>query len=278
VLKDPGARARIGRALHDLFERFANDLLIHQRIVAKLVMTEKTIARMLDAFERDGIERLGLLLEEPEMRAEVARSVNDAVVSFLRKPLAEHYTTLGPERVDAIVDTFATYVAGVVRDPTTGAFAGAKLDGLLQAVERRTWGDLLGRLPPDQAAEWLATAARSETARAWLVEASGAALSALLDRPLGRVADSLPPGSVERTATQLAPALWDWAQRYVPTIVEQVDIASIVEDKVRGFSLTRLEELVRTTTQRELDLIVRLGYLLGAIVGAVGWGVGVLLG
>ena len=35
------------------------------------------------------------------------------------------------------------------------------------------------------------------------------------------------------------------------------------------FSLERMEQIVRMTTQRELDLIVRLGYLLGAFVGAI---------
>jgi len=46
---------------------------------------------------------------------------------------------------------------------------------------------------------------------------------------------------------------------------------------VLGFSVQRVEELVRATTQRELDLIVRLGYVLGACVGLVAWGVGWLL-
>jgi uncharacterized membrane protein YheB (UPF0754 family) len=47
----------------------------------------------------------------------------------------------------------------------------------------------------------------------------------------------------------------------------------MVEEKVLGFSLERIEEIVRRTTQRELDLIVRLGYALGAIVGALAYAV-----
>jgi uncharacterized membrane protein YheB (UPF0754 family) len=43
----------------------------------------------------------------------------------------------------------------------------------------------------------------------------------------------------------------------------------MVEQKVLGFSTQRMEEIVRNVTQRELDLIVRIGYLLGGIVGVI---------
>ena len=44
-----------------------------------------------------------------------------------------------------------------------------------------------------------------------------------------------------------------------------------------GFSLERIEQIVRATTQRELDVIVRLGWVLGAIVGLVAYGISVIL-
>jgi uncharacterized membrane protein YheB (UPF0754 family) len=41
---------------------------------------------------------------------------------------------------------------------------------------------------------------------------------------------------------------------------------------VLGFSTQRVEEIVRGVTQRELNLIVQLGYLLGAVIGGVQYG------
>jgi uncharacterized membrane protein YheB (UPF0754 family) len=82
---------------------------------------------------------------------------------------------------------------------------------------------------------------------------------------------------VDRVAATLAPALWSWIQQQIPTIVAQVDVQSMVEQKVLGFSLERIEQIVRATSQRELNLIVRLGYLLGAIVGALAYGVSLVL-
>ena len=277
VLHDPAARDRIQRSLHDLFDRFVKDLLLHERIVAKLVVTERTIARMLDNFERDGVDDLTRLLDEPEMRTQVAQGVNEAVVNFLRRSLAEHIDTLGPDRVAGIRDTMSSYIIDMIRDPTTRSYAIEKLDQSLQSFERRTWGELLSHLPPERTADWLAESINSQRVRSWVQDGTALALNAMLDRPLGRPADLLPERSIERITTAVDPVLWNWMQRQVPVVVKQIDVAHMVEEKVSGFSLERIEQLVRSTTQRELDLIVRLGYVLGAVVGATAYGVSLLL-
>jgi uncharacterized membrane protein YheB (UPF0754 family) len=277
VLADPEARARLQRMLHELFQRFVRDLLLHERIVARLVVTERTIARMLKSFERDGVDQLARLLDEPALRSQVAKGVNDAVVSFLRKPIADHLANLGPERLAGVQRTVAGYVTGALRDPATRAYAIDRLDAALAGAERRTIGDVLRYLPPDKAAELLARAAQAQEVRAWITDGAQAAFTALLERPIRRPADWLPPGARERLVGALSPALWGWIQQQVPAVVEHLDIEAQVEQKVLGFSVQRVEELVRATTQRELDLIVRLGYVLGAMVGLLAWGVGRLL-
>jgi uncharacterized membrane protein YheB (UPF0754 family) len=277
ILSDPDARARIQQALHDLFQRFIRELLLHERIVARLVVTEKTIARLLDNFEREGVDQLASLLDEPEMRTQVARSINDAVVNFLRRPLSDHFERLGPERTAGIADTATRNITAALRDPTTRAHAIEQLERALQAAERRTWGDLLQHLPPERAAAWLADAARTPRLREWLAEGTATALRKLLDRPIGRPAGWLPEGAVDRITAQLSPVLWAWIQEQVPEVVAHVDIQTMVEQKVLRFSLERIEQIVRNTTQRELDLIVRLGYVLGALVGALAYGISLVL-
>ena len=277
VLANPEARHRIQRALHDLFQRFVRELLLHERIVARLMVTEKTISRLLDNFEREGVDHLAALLDEPAMRTQIARSINDAVVGFLRRPLAEHLERLGPERVAGLQHTASAYVTAALRDPATRQAAIEQLDRALQAAERRTWGELLHRLPPDRAAAWVADAARNPKVRTWIADGTATALRSLLDRPIGKPADRLPAGQVDRIVAALAPALWTWVEQQVPVIVSRVDVQSMVEEKVLGFSLQRIEEIVRATSQRELDVIIRLGYVLGAGVGAVAYLVSLLI-
>jgi uncharacterized membrane-anchored protein YjiN (DUF445 family) len=150
VLRDPDARARIDRAVHDLFRRFLNDLMLHERLVARLVVTERTITRLLDTFGREGADELARLLDEPAMRTHVARNINDAVVTFLRRPLAEHIEALGPDRVAGLTDAAARQILGALRDPGLREAAIARMDRALAAAEDRTWSDLLDRLPPDR--------------------------------------------------------------------------------------------------------------------------------
>ena len=52
----------------------------------------------------------------------------------------------------------------------------------------------------------------------------------------------------------------------------------MVERKVLGFSTARIEEIIRGVTERELNMIVRLGYVLGAIIGLITFAAGQLLG
>lgn len=278
ALSDPRARFNIQRSLHRLFEGFVKNLLLHERIVARLVVTEKTIARLLDNVERDGVDQVARLLEEPEMRSQVARSVNDAVVKFLRKPLAEHMTSLGPERVQGIKGTVREHILAALTDAATRTYAIEKVDDAMrEAAQGRTVGDILTRIPTRDIVAWSASAIDTPRVRGWIAEGSGAALAALMDRPIGRPADRLPEGSIDRIARALSPAIWQWIQQHIPRIVEQLDIQQMVEAKVLGFSLERIEQIVRNTTQRELDLIIKLGYALGAVVGGLAYAVTLFL-
>jgi uncharacterized membrane protein YheB (UPF0754 family) len=269
ILRDPIARARIERTLHHLFDRFVQDLMLHERIVARLVVTERTIARMLDSFGREGTDQIGRLLDEPAMREQVAQTVNDAVMAFLRRPLAEHVQSLGAERLEGLRDTAVRSIVTAMRDEATRSYAIERLDRALLSAEGRTWGEVLERLPRDQLARWAADALRSPSVGQWVREVWSAALDLVLDRPIGRPERLLGEGTADRIGDRLTPALWSWIERQVPEVVARLDIPNIVEQKVLGFSLDRIEEIVRLTTQRELDIIVRLGFVLGGLVGVI---------
>jgi hypothetical protein len=126
---------------------------------------------------------------------------------------------------------------------------------------------LLERVPRERICEALVTAARTESARAAIDAGARRLVARILDRPIGTPARWLPTDGAARIETALANPLWEWLQTQVPTVVERIDVARRVEDKVLHFPMPRMEEIVRRVTDRELKLIVRLGYLLGAIIG-----------
>lgn len=256
LLADPDARERIRTALKKFLDRAIRSLMVHERVVAKLVVTEKRIDRVLAGLEGDGLGELTEVLESPEFRSQVAQAVNDAVVRFLRTPLADRLWALGPDRLDGLERTAADYILSAVRAPETRAWAVARARDALA----------LGR-----------TALTGDSGRQRVSEAAHAAVAALLEKPIGRPADWLPADAETRLRRVLTDPLWDWMQRQVPVVVSQLSVQGIVEQKVLGFSVERMEEMIKRVTERELKLIVELGYVLGAVVGAAAFGVSVLL-
>ena len=195
-----------------------------------------------------------------------------AVVGELERLIAE----AGPDAAAAYERYVATEAfEEQVRSFVTRARKDVPPDetGTELTTERRTGlagkaAGMAAGLIDDVIVRWALRAARSERARSMAVEAVRGAGVALLDRPLGRLGRWLPDDAPRRLVATAAPAVWDQIIERLPALLETVDIPAMVERKVLGFSTQRVEDLVRGVTQRELNLIVQLGYVLGGAIGA----------
>jgi uncharacterized membrane protein YheB (UPF0754 family) len=277
VLEDPEAKQRVERVLHELLARFMRDLKFHQRLVAAFIITPETVDRVLKAVEAEGATKIAELLHDDAVRDAMARGVNNAIVDFLAKPVGSVLGAPGDASVEEAKRTVAGWAVAVAREPRTRAFLVERLRGTLTAAERRTWGDLFRHLPPDRVADLLIAAARSTRARLLYRDAADRVTDFLLERDIGRIADHVGADTVERIEHMIAPPLWRWIQEQIPPIAQQVDIAGRVERKILEFPTAQVEALVRGVTERELKLIVRLGYVLGALIGLMSAGVALLL-
>jgi uncharacterized membrane protein YheB (UPF0754 family) len=198
-------------------------------------------------------------------------------VNFLRLSPAERLRRFTPERKQALADNLADWLVRVARDPATREAVARAVDRLLQAAEGRTWGDVLGVVPPDRLARFAGEALAGDAGRRRVEESVAQVATALLARPIGRPSAWLGGETTAALREALSAAAWTWLQEQIPRVVEQIRVPEMVEQKVLGFSTQRMEEIVRTVTQRELDLIVRLGYLLGGLVGVIAFLVNVLM-
>jgi hypothetical protein len=248
-------------------ERFLQDLNFYKRVVATLIIPPDTVDRVIKTMESEGAENLSDLLHDDAVRDAMARSVNDAIVDFLRRPVVSVLGRSGDPSVEEAKATVAGWAVSMARAPQTSDFLVDKLRSTLGAAEQRTWGDLLGRLSPDSVADILVAAARTEEARAAYREVVDRGIRLALDRPIGRPADLLGDEAVDRIRDAVQEPLWRWLQDQVPAVAQRVDIAGKVEKKILDYPMARVEELVRSVTERELRLIIYLGYFLGAAIG-----------
>jgi uncharacterized membrane protein YheB (UPF0754 family) len=276
ILEDPEARRRLEATMHDLFQKFLTDLRFHQRVVARLVVTEETLAKVLETLEEEGAEHLSEMLRDPTVQDATARRINDAVVDFLQRPVTSVLGRPGDESVDSAQHTVVGWIVGMARDPETLDFLLERIRNGIHHASEGTWGELLDRVPSDRLSGAVVAAARSAPARNAYRDVLGRLLRGLLDRPIGRPGAWLPDGSSVRLRAALSDPLWGWLQAQTPEVVRTLDIGRRVEEKVRDYPTVRLEELVRRVTNRELKMIVRLGYVLGAVIGAVLVGVNAL--
>ena len=168
-----------------MFNRFVDAMRFHERIFAKLMMTESKFEAVLDAIETDGVEQVVGLLEEPEVRDEISKAIHDAIISYLQKPISD------------------------------------------------ILGDVEARKDPD---------------------------------------------APRRIAASAAPVIWDWIDQQIPELVKKLDVQSMVERKVNAFGVERVEEILLMVTEKELRLIIIAGYVLGALVGLVTFGIQKLVG
>jgi len=269
LLDDPAARSKFEHALHEILDRFMRDLRFHQRIVASLLIPADTVQRVIQAIEEDGASKLSELLQDSAVRDAMARNVNDAVVDFLRRPVVAVLGRTDDASVVSVRRTVAEWALSLARDPQTLAFLREKLRSTLAATERRTWGDVFRHISPDRIADALVAAVRSPRARAMYRETAERMVEIGLSRPIGRPANYLPPDAGDRLQRALADPLWTWLQDQVPGLAQRLDVAGRVEQKLLDYPTRRLEELIRSVTQRELRTIVYLGYVLGGFIGVL---------
>jgi uncharacterized membrane protein YheB (UPF0754 family) len=138
-LGEPETREKIRELLHTQVKRYMEDMRFHERIVARVVMTQGRVDRVLDTIENDGVDQLTILLDDPKVRNDVARAVT--------------------------------------------------------------------------------------------------------------------------------PVVWDKIQAQLPELIQKLDVQNMVERKVMAFSSDRVEEIMRSVMQSELNMIITSGYVLGAIIG-----------
>ena len=173
-LGQPTTRVKLRTALHAMFNRFVDDMRFHERLFAKLMMTEKKFDTVLDAIESDGVEQVVGLLEEPEIREEISKAIHDAILVYLQKPISDI---------------------------------------------------------------------------------------------LGDVEAKKDPEAPKRLAAQAGPVIWEWVHDQLPELIKKLDVQAMVERKVMAFSVDRVEEILRSVIQNELNLIIITGYVLGGLIG-----------
>ncbi len=239
------SRERVKRTLQGVMSKFVTELRFHERVLARFLVTERALEKALDALGGEGVDELSSLLREPAIREQVA----DA------------------DRVTALSTGLSNGALRLLRAESTQAFVAGKIEAAFEGMAHRRLDDLLAGVSDEQIAGWILEGLRGDATKQFVRETATRIAQKALDAPIGRPARWLPAHAHERLAAVLAPAIWDWIVTSLPSLVQKFDVPALIERKVNEFSTERVEEIVRGVTQRELNLIIKFGFVLGAFIG-----------
>jgi uncharacterized membrane protein YheB (UPF0754 family) len=266
-LAKPESRSRVKDTLQGVVAKFVDDLRFHERVLARFLVTERAMERALDALGSDGVDQLASLLRESTIRTQVAHAVRDGAEAVLRRPLRDLLGQPDAERVRAMASSTANAAVRLLQAEATQDFVATRLDALLDGWSHKRLDEVLAEVSDETLTQWLLGAARSDGAETLLREAAARAAQTALDAPIGRPDRWLGADAATRISAVLGPAVWDAVVRALPSLMQQVDVPGLIERKVNEFSTQQVEQIVRGVTQRELNLIIKFGFLLGALIG-----------
>ncbi|HET7275135.1 MAG TPA: DUF445 family protein [Longimicrobiaceae bacterium] len=276
VLDDPSTRDRLQATLHRFVDRFLEEQRTWKRIVGRLVITERTLEQTVEAIEQGGVEEISSLLREPEVQGRVAQAVNEGVEDLLDRPIRDLLGDVTPERAERLRGAMVERVLHLFRHPTTEDVVLRRLDAVLASAAERKVGDVLDILGAkrsrdfaDRISDWLVETLRGPRTISFLRGTLEHRADWLLTVPIGRIGQYLPADSVRHAEVFLFDPLWSFIQKRVPTAVAGLPVAQMVENKLKSYPVSKVEELIWRISRKELVLIINLGGFLGALIGSI---------
>ena len=261
--------ALIKREVDDYYQQlsFVKKIFISRERIHGEVddLVNKTLPRRVEEF---------LSGEAFEQQAE--EFLNSTIDGVLARPINELVGQIEPDKLEMIKAQVSDRILALARGPELANTVSAYLTDALERVRPHTLRAILEHARPDsdeQLKRFLSRAllgvlAREDTARA-LNAVIGAQVERLLVAPIGRLADHLPEEKVRRAGETLADRITEAAREKLPGAITEFDIGGIVREKVSGYPIEKLEDLVMSVAKQHLRTIELFGLVIGFVIGVV---------
>lgn len=264
-------RARIGALIKREVDDYYGQLSFFKKIFVSRVrihtevdeMVNKTLPRRVEEF---------LHGEAFEQEAEIF--LNTTIDEVLSRPINEVVGQIAPDKLELIKDQIAERTLALARSQELTTTVSAYLTDALERLRPHTLRALLQHLNPDSVPRLknfltkglLSVLAREETARA-INHVLSTQVDRLLAAPIGRLSDHVPETSVRRASAALTERITHAARERLPQAIAEFDIGGIVRQKVAGYPVEKLEELVLSVAERHLKTIELFGAVIGFVIG-----------
>ncbi|MDQ3818899.1 MAG: DUF445 domain-containing protein [Acidobacteriota bacterium] len=264
-------RAHIGA----LIKREVDDYYEQLSFFKKIFVSRVKIHHEVDEMVNDTLpRRVEEYLRGDAFEQEAERFLNTTIDDVLSRPINEIVGQIAYDKLEFIKGQVAERVLALARSQELASTVSAYLTDALHRLRPHTLRALMQHLNPESAQRLkdflskglLTLFAREETART-INNILSAQVERLLVAPIGRLSDHVPEEAVHKMTAALAERITNAARERLPSAISDFDIGGIVRQKVAGYPVEKLEELVLSVAQQHLKTIELFGAVIGLVIG-----------
>jgi uncharacterized membrane protein YheB (UPF0754 family) len=264
-------RARIGA----LIKREVDDYYQQLSFFKKIFVSRDKIHREVDELVNNTLpRRVEEFLRGEAFEKDAEEFLDTTIDDVLSRPISDIVGQLAPDRLEMIKNQIAERVLALARGAELAKTVSAYLTDALERLRPHTLRALLQHLNPDSAQRLksflskglLEVLSREETART-INNILSAQVERLLVAPIGRLSEQVPEAAIQRTSSALTERITLAARERLPSAIAEFDIGGIVRQKVAGYPVEKLEELVLSVAQQHLKTIELFGAVIGLMIG-----------
>jgi uncharacterized membrane protein YheB (UPF0754 family) len=264
-------RARIGALIKREVDDYYQQLSFFKRIFVSRVKIHNEVDEMVNNTLPRRVEEF---LHGEAFEQEAERFLDTTIDELLSRPIKELIGQIAPDKLGLIKDQVTDRLLALARSPELATTVSAYLTDAVERLRPHTLRALLQHLNPDSAPRLksflskglLQVLVREETART-INNILSSQVERLLVAPIGRLSDHVPENSLRRASAALTERITNAARERLPAAIAEFDIGGIVRQKVAGYPVEKLEELVLSVAQQHLKTIELFGAVIGFVIG-----------
>jgi uncharacterized membrane protein YheB (UPF0754 family) len=273
IATNKGTRKQIGA----LIKREVDDYYQQLSFFKKIFISRERIHNEVDDLVNKTLpKRVGEYLSGEAFEHQAEDFLNSTIDRALARPFNELVGNVSPDKLETIKDQIAGRILALARSPELSTSVSAYATDALQRLKPHSLRALLEHARPDSAEQlksFLSRGLMSVLSRDETAQTINAILTSqvekLLIMPIGRVGDLVPEEKVRRAAASLADRIESAARERLPAAIAEFDIGGIVREKVAGYPIKKLEDLVLSVAKQHLRTIELFGLAIGFFIGVV---------
>ncbi|HSO08851.1 MAG TPA: DUF445 family protein [Desulfoprunum sp.] len=279
MLQEPDLRDRVVQGARAGVENFIASLgpmAAMARGFLKMETVEQKIRDYLVAKEDD----IAAWLQSEDLRTRVAEVLADRCWALFDQPVRSFVTLEDDGRIERFCHGLTERMMPLLREKELHVALSSMLKTNIEtAIDsgRLSIGgaivDFVGQSGLEAGKSWLkeegTALLRSKETLATLDSMIEKMLTALLNRPIGKLSSLLPVDVRDGICNSIRIMLSDMLAMEVPGLVGSLNIRQIVADKVNSLDLLRLERLLLSIMEEQFKYINLFGAILGFLIGCI---------